>query len=188
MPEHRKVHEEVDGGDNELEQKIFLSDILDHADSLARHARNEIVAHYINEHKKSRRWTRPQDEKDDYYKAEYLNYLAEYLRKPVGNYDPTFPKLIDMVFYIFDRAYFNKARQPHRSDLCCFTEAERYYCLEKLLEYMAYFEYEGRQKQGRPGDAYSDYMRAKEKYDAKQKIQSNNILPFPVDSSPREQI
>lgn len=112
------------------------------------------------------------DRLDDLSKARYLNYLIEYLRQkrtrkipPLENGDGM-KEMMDMVYNIYDRAYFHRKEHSGCSDLECFAEAERYYCVEKALDYFAFLEYLNREKNGLVGDENSDYEAAKKHYEA----------------------
>lgn len=128
--------------------------------------RNQKAAYFIRQHIEQKEWHRTADDKDDYYKAEYLNYLVHYYRSHKGTNilldgdNSNFQSLIDMVFSIFDHAYYMKRKCPYLSDLHCFTEAERTYCSIKKVEYVAYLNCLNRMHNGLHADPLSDYFEA----------------------------
>jgi hypothetical protein len=115
------------------------------------------------------------DSNDDYYKADYILKLVDYLNNKrtsvisINNEDQL-EEVICIVNNIFDHAYFLKLDHPEKSDLECFTEAERTFCEEKWLDYEAYLEYLNRVQYGYPGNAIIDYETAKERL-RKQRIE-----------------
>jgi hypothetical protein len=111
------------------------------------------------------------DSVDDVGKAEYMIYLIKYLTDklsslvPLNEGDDKMNELIVTIYHIYDRAYFNKKAHSVCSDLECFAEAERYYCLEKAFDYLAYLNYMNRKDNNLAGNEYSDYIAAIQKYD-----------------------
>lgn len=126
-----------------------------------------VVANHFCERRNQ--YGRMEDEKDDYYKAEYLIGLVEYFKQkgtrviPLDNGKEE-KRLIDLVYNIFDYAYSLKEEHPEYSDLDCFSEAERIYCEEKGVEYFAYLEYIKRMVEGLSGDSDNDYETGKLNY------------------------
>jgi len=117
------------------------------------------IAYYFSVHRTT--YKRQGDANDDHFKAIYLFNLNEYLRQK----DRPFvlfktvemrEEAIDMVSNIFDHAFFLKKIHPEYSELQCFTEAEREFCEEKELDYIAYFEHSGNER--------TDWENAKNKY------------------------
>jgi hypothetical protein len=113
------------------------------------------------------------DSVDDFFKASYLNYLFTYFGQkrtrpvpPLNEGDEKLKEMMDMVYNIYDRAYFHKQEHPGCSDLDCFVEAERYYCREKALDHFAFLEYLNRREKGLSGDEHSDYEAANKHYEA----------------------
>jgi hypothetical protein len=125
----------------------------------------KITAYYIHDHRL--KFKRDGNENDDWLKAEYLLNLLKYFKQKrtrviLLQQDDELEELIDMVNNIFDSAYFKKKNYPDRSDSECFFEAEREYCEEKYLDYLAYQEYLRRiSTQSTNGDEISDYINAK---------------------------
>ena len=130
---------------------------------------DEIVAYYFYLHRQQ--MGRIADRMDDLFKANYLNYLIKYFKQKRGRViplragDEKMKKIMDMVYNIYDRAYFHKKEHSGYSDLECFAEAERYYCVEKALDYLAYLESLNRRKKGLVGDECSDYKAAEKNYE-----------------------
>lgn len=136
-------------------------------------ASNHLVAYYIHRYRTnedSNQSKRIADDGDDYFKAQYLNHLVEYFEQKgtrqitIGEGNKTMEEIIDMVYNIYDRAYFHKEHHSGCSNLECFVEAERYYCEEKALDYLAFLEYLNRVRQGLPGDEKTDYENAEKNY------------------------
>lgn len=124
----------------------------------------EAISHYIYKHRIKCR--RIGDSFDDYCKAIYLTQLLKYFemkrtRVILLRDDDEMEEMINMVNNIFDRAYFLKKDYPERSDLMCFTEAEREFCEEKMLNHLAFLEYKKRIDNNLPGDEKKDYENAK---------------------------
>jgi hypothetical protein len=133
-------------------------------------ARNKIVAFYMYNYRNRQHWSRLTDPDDEYYKAAYLNRLADYFFDthaiviPMIDGDPYLDDIIKMVYNIHDRAYFHKIHHLACSDSDCFIEAERYYCKEKALDYLAFLTYLKRSNQGQPGDEKTDYYTAQQNH------------------------
>ncbi len=132
-----------------------------------------IISYYIYQHK-IRHKRLGGDEKDDYFKAEYLFNLNEYLKSKGTRYfsvnkrNEEQDEIIDIVNNIFDKAYFIKQENTTLSDYECFVEAEREFCDEKEIDYIAYIEHENRIKNNLPGSAEEDYVIAQHKFKDKQ--------------------
>lgn len=138
-----------------VEIKMNYEDCLSHFDT-------GLIAYYMYVHRTT--YHRHGDESDDYFKAVYLYNLNEYLRqkgKPLVLFKTVEMReeAIDMVNNIFDHAFYLKKAHPEYSDLQCFTEAEREFCEEKELDYIAYFESSGNEK--------IDWENSKKKYKEK---------------------
>lgn len=147
-----------------------------------------IVANYIYNHR--RNFNRKGDADDDYIKAEYLVNLATYL---LGNSivirlreDDEMDEIIDEVNNIFDESYFKKLNHPELTDEDCFFEAERKYCDDKKIDFLAYQlrdreaakivhaheeiealaqqHYLGRIENGISGDEKTDWLIAEKRY------------------------
>lgn len=148
-----------------------------------------IVAQYIYDHRKN--CGRIGDQDDDYRKAEYLVNLVKYLNQRHSSViqlrqDDEMEEIIDEVNNIFDSAYFRKLNHPELTDTECFFEAEREYCEDKEIDFLAYqlrdydaaerihakqeidaLAYQNfvwRKTTGEPGDEKSDWAAAEERY------------------------
>jgi hypothetical protein len=85
---------------------------------------------------------------DDYIRAEYALSLAKYLENhgkqwrapPADSTDrrDEYRRLLDVVNYIWDEAYFLKLKNPEMSDLDCFATAERRRVAEKEIDRIAH--------------------------------------------------
>jgi hypothetical protein len=114
------------------------------------------------------KFSRIGDSDDDYYKAEYLRDMLVYFRykgtRCISSAKEQQNDMIYMVNNIFDRAFFLKKDFPEKTDIECFTEAERNFCEEKWLDCEAYYEHEKRMRNNSTGDEATDYRNAKIKY------------------------
>jgi hypothetical protein len=148
-----------------------------------------IVAGYIYAHRVN--CGRKGDDVDDYIKAEYLVNLVKYLNQKHARLillrqDDEMEVIISEVNNIFDSAYFRKLNHPELTEAECFLDAEREYCEDKEIDYLAdrlqdhkaaeslhkqqeigalaYQHYEWRKTTGEPGDDKGDWAIAVERY------------------------
>lgn len=190
------------------ESVSFLSEYLDRSESdiinlkneespdsknakclLLKMALTKMIAENIYNYKKDILKRADNDERENYFIAQYFIKLYDYLRhKGLPGFidfceymdifkipevsvkfdllleEKSYIRVKDMVINIKDRAYFIKKEHPEYSDLFCFDQAERDICKEKEIDYIAYFEYLERIRTNSPGDEKSDYYKAETKY------------------------
>jgi hypothetical protein len=124
-------------------------------------------------------WNRhDSNDKGDYFRAQYAYDLLSYLvNKNPSKHKMFYIKpqsederkkyeefIVNLVFGIFDTAYFLHLHDPYASDFINFIKAEKICCREKQIEELAYFEWEKRQKIGSYGTEKDDWYRAEQTF------------------------
>lgn len=142
---------------------------------------SRILAYYF--YLRRLEWNRDGNRDDDHFKAEYaiklLNYLVSRNPKKYASFlqisnSPNIDEqsknyLLNLVFGIFDTAYYMHLDNPQSSPYENFIAAEKVCCREKEIESIAYFEYLDRINNGRNGTPEDDW-RAAEKIIRKREI------------------
>lgn len=113
----------------------------------------------------------------------YIRYLHDYIRGKDETLDGTdyrdfqnIEKALNLAKYlapiIFERACVLKERNPYRSDLDCFAQAEREICDEKKVDYFAKIASEKREYSNIYGEELDkqDYCNALEKFEEEKLI------------------
>jgi hypothetical protein len=129
--------------------------------------------------KRREAWDRKDGSSDDnYFKAKYAIELLEFLveknpKKYVMFVKKTLDKdeeerlwnyLINLVFGIFDTAYYLHIQYPHNSSFNNFVTAERICCKEKEINYIAENIFLKRRETGESGTKESDWFKAEKIY------------------------
>lgn len=144
---------------------VFLSSYEREMKNWSEESELQIIAYWF--HRFRGEYKRLVESKEsDWIKAVYLRNLRTYFKNKktrilkFNRYDFRMKEMICLVNNIFDWAYHLKNSCPQYSDLEAFTRAERKFCEEKELDYLANNEFLERTRNNLPGDASGDWEKA----------------------------